>query len=179
MFRKSAAIILMSSAFVYQSINCADWLDQLASTIGATTQWDKVAIDNVINDILKKDISEEEKYIEIIEKKLKEAETGFWGSLHRKEYQIELSTAKSNLNYYIKIVKTLESFETDEKKRNQFIKNLNSLYLYQQEIDNLAIQYQNSKSMGTVIKVGTLLRLEQTKLLAKKAQIKSSFFLFD
>lgn len=179
MFGKTSAIVLLSSIFVYQSINCVDWLDQLASTIGATAQWDKLAIDHVINDILKKNISEEEKYIAIIEKNLKEAETGFWGSLHKKEYQLELSTATSSLNYYIKVVKTLESFDNSQDKQSKFIKDLNSLYLYQKGIESLALQYQNSKSMGTVFKIGTLLRLEQAKLLAKKAQIKSSFFLFD
>lgn len=179
MLSNSSRIILFSTLFIYQSVYCNDWLDKLASTIGANLQWDQAVTRNIIDNVLKRDITEEEKYIVKIEKKLEKAEQGFWGALHKKQYQLELPIANSSLNYYLKVVKTLESFNQDIENRVKFIKELNSLYLSQQEVDNLVLQYQKAKSMGTVVKIGTLLRLEQSKVLAKKAKIKSSFFLFD
>lgn len=171
--------IVISTLLLSFNVLSADWLELLTESIGASSKWDFDKVTEIINSTLTQDISNEEKQVKKLEKKCKETENGFWGNLHAGEYKAEMSAINSSLNYHKKIIKTLENLNKNEKASEDFAKELNCLYTYETTLKALKDQYQSSKSWGTCLKLGSLISLEQSKIMAKRAKIKSSFFLFD
>lgn len=162
-------VMLLSSSLIY-----ADWLDDLAQHIGPKAQWDESQAIAVINNYLKED----ETHINDLENKIESNKNnGWWSSLHKGAYQVELATAKSQKNYHEKIYKALKDLPDNKKERDKLVSSLVSLYRNNNELEDLKKSLSSTKDTSEKIKLGAKIVAKQSEIAGRKMFIKSSFLL--